>query len=68
MTWQDDSLINDICTRLHGFAGDLMSIAHEADEIENNLQMLCPGNISTVIAEVMRKMMCKKYAKDDEEQ
>jgi hypothetical protein len=44
-----------------------MNIADEAEEIINNLRMLRPFNISTVIAEIVTKMMREEYAKDDEE-
>jgi hypothetical protein len=62
MTWHKDALINNTCARLDEFAGNLVNIAHQADEIKANLRMLHPGNISLV--EVVRATINKKYAED----
>jgi hypothetical protein len=65
--WNDDGLINEICQTIHTFATRLTNMADEAEEIINNLRNLRPANISTVIAEIVRKTMSEEYAKDDEE-
>jgi len=65
--WNDDGLINEICQTIHAFATRLVNIADEAEDIINNLRKLRLANISTVIAEIVRKTMNEEYAKDDEE-
>jgi len=52
-----DDLINETCETLHAFATRLVNMADEFEEIRNNLWKLRRSNISTAIAEIVRKAM-----------